>query len=108
MNSPEPTRSQILNSLPAIKQSLFYSFLGQGVVFQSYDLHAGTDFSGVPTKMLTINSTVRIAFRNSGTFFGLHAWSTTLEMNYSELKIASGYVSLSEYEHSIPTLILAG
>lgn len=63
------------------------------MVFRSYDIHAGTDLTGVPTKMLSINSTVRIAFRNPATFFGVHVSSTPLEIYFSDLKIATGYVS---------------
>ncbi|CAL9146707.1 unnamed protein product [Musa hybrid cultivar] len=64
----------------------------KGVVFRSYDIHAGTDLTGVPTKMLSINSTVRIAFRNPATFFGVHVSSTPLEIYFSDLKIATGYM----------------
>ncbi|WOL09729.1 hypothetical protein Cni_G18482 [Canna indica] len=64
--------------------------LVKGVFFQSYDIHAGTDITGVPTKMLSINSTVKIAFRNPATFFGIHVSSTPLDIYYSELKIATG------------------
>ncbi|CAL9782686.1 unnamed protein product [Musa acuminata subsp. burmannicoides] len=64
----------------------------KGVVFQSYHLQAGTDVTGVSTKMLSINSTVSIAFRNPATFFSVHTSSTPLVMYYSELKIASGYM----------------
>ncbi|URD77839.1 Late embryogenesis abundant protein [Musa troglodytarum] len=64
----------------------------KGVMFQSYLLQAGTDVTGVSTKMLSINSTVSIALRNPATFFSVHTSSTPLVMYYSELKIASGYM----------------
>lgn len=63
------------------------------MAFQSYDIHAGTDMTGVPTKMLSINSTVRIAFRNPATFFGVHVSSTPFQLYFSDLKIATGLVS---------------
>ncbi|XP_042402313.1 uncharacterized protein LOC121992183 [Zingiber officinale] len=62
----------------------------KSVAFQSYDIHAGTDMTGVPTKMLSINSTVRIAFRNPATFFGVHVSSTPFQLYFSDLKIATG------------------
>lgn len=52
------------------------------------------DLTGVPTKMLSINSTVKIAFRNPATFFGVHVSSTPLVLFYYDLKIASGNVSI--------------
>lgn len=63
------------------------------MVFESYNIQAGMDYTGVPTKMMSLNSTVRIAFRNPGTFFGIHVTSTPLELYFYDLKVASGYVS---------------
>lgn len=62
----------------------------KSVVFEFYNVQAGMDLTGVPTKMLSINSTVRIKFRNPATFFGVHVTSTPLELYYSELRVASG------------------
>ncbi|XP_010918212.1 uncharacterized protein [Elaeis guineensis] len=62
----------------------------KSVVFESYNIQAGMDLTGVPTKMLSINSTVKIAFRNPATFFGVHVSSTPLVLYYYDLKIASG------------------
>lgn len=63
------------------------------MVFEFYNVQAGMDHTGVPTKMLSINSTVRIKFRNTATFFGVHVTSTPLELYYSDLKVASGQVT---------------
>ncbi|EXB95371.1 hypothetical protein L484_014344 [Morus notabilis] len=60
------------------------------VVFRRFSIQAGNDRTGVPTDMLTMNSTVRIFYRNPGTFFGVHVTSTPLEFHYYELKVASG------------------
>lgn len=65
------------------------------MVFEFYNVQAGMDLTGVPTKMLSINSTVRISFRNPATFFGVHVASTPLELYYSELRVASGEVRIS-------------
>ncbi|MQL93234.1 hypothetical protein Taro_025872 [Colocasia esculenta] len=62
----------------------------KSVVFESYNLHPGMDWTGVPTKMLSINSTVKVSFRNPATFFGVHVSSTPLELYYYELVLASG------------------
>lgn len=65
----------------------------QSVIFESYNIQAGMDYTGVPTKMMTINSTVKIVFYNRGTFFGVHVISTPLDLAFYDLKVASGYVS---------------
>lgn len=56
-------------------------------------IQAGSDASGVGTEMVTMNSTVKIVFRNRGTFFGVHVTSTPLDLSFSELTLASGTVS---------------
>ncbi|KAH0978091.1 hypothetical protein GBA52_027810 [Prunus armeniaca] len=53
---------------------------------------AGSDRTGVPTDMLSLNSTVRIHYRNPATFFGVHVTSTPLELHYFQLKVASGQI----------------
>ncbi|URE06681.1 Late embryogenesis abundant protein [Musa troglodytarum] len=81
------------------------------VVFRNYDLHAGTDITGVPTNMISINSTVRIAFRNPATFFGVQTSSTPLEMYYSEFKVASGHMEefyLSRESRRVVVVAVAG
>ncbi|KAM0938654.1 hypothetical protein DsansV1_C22g0170251 [Dioscorea sansibarensis] len=64
----------------------------KSVVIESYKVQAGVDLTGVPTKMLSIKSTVKIAFRNPATFFGVHVSSTPLELYYYDLKIATGHM----------------
>ncbi|KAL6214110.1 hypothetical protein ACLB2K_013548 [Fragaria x ananassa] len=63
---------------------------------KSYKPHvlvkAGVDNSGLATDMLSLNSTVRIHYRNPGTFFGVHVTSTPLELHYYQLKVASGQI----------------
>uniref|UniRef100_A0A5B7APR6 Uncharacterized protein n=2 Tax=Davidia involucrata TaxID=16924 RepID=A0A5B7APR6_DAVIN len=62
------------------------------MVFHGFTIQAGMDGTGVPTDMLTLNSTIKIFYRNPATFFGLHVTSTPLELHYYQLKVASGYV----------------
>lgn len=64
----------------------------QDVVFRSFNLQAGNDPTGVPTDMLSLNSTVKIFFKNPSTFFGVHVSSTPLELHYYQLRIASAQV----------------
>ncbi|PON61521.1 Late embryogenesis abundant protein [Trema orientale] len=60
------------------------------IVFRRFNIQAGNDRTGVPTDMLSLNSTVRMLYKNPGTFFGVHVTSTPLELHYYELKVASG------------------
>ncbi|GMH15968.1 hypothetical protein Nepgr_017809 [Nepenthes gracilis] len=50
----------------------------------------GTDFSGVPTKMVTVNVSVRLSVFNPATFFGIHVSSTPINLLYSEITVATG------------------
>ncbi|KAJ4834649.1 hypothetical protein Tsubulata_035069, partial [Turnera subulata] len=49
----------------------------------------GTDFSGVPTKMLTVNGSLRMSIYNPATV-GIHVSSTPIKLIYSEIAIATG------------------
>ncbi|XP_077246296.1 late embryogenesis abundant protein [Tasmannia lanceolata] len=64
----------------------------KSLVFESFNIQAGTDDTGVPTKMLHINSTVKISFRNPATFFGVHVFFTPIEFYFYQLRVASGNV----------------
>ncbi|XP_027185745.1 uncharacterized protein LOC113783729 [Coffea eugenioides] len=62
----------------------------KNIVFENFNVQAGMDRTGVPTDMLTLNSTVKIFFRNPATFFGVHVTATPLQLYYYDLKVASG------------------
>ncbi|OAY52250.1 uncharacterized protein LOC110613181 [Manihot esculenta] len=62
----------------------------KNMVFENFNVQAGNDQTGVPTDMLSLNSTVKIHYRNPATFFAVHVTSTPLELHYYQLKIASG------------------
>ncbi|KAK9287480.1 hypothetical protein L1049_015901 [Liquidambar formosana] len=64
----------------------------KNIVFRNFNIQAGMDSTGVPTDMLSLNSTVRISYRNPATFFGVHVSSTPLELYYYQLKVASGHM----------------
>lgn len=62
----------------------------KNIIFDKLNVQSGSDGSGVPTDMLSLNSTVRILYRNPATFFGVHVTSTPLLLSYYQLKLASG------------------
>jgi hypothetical protein len=64
----------------------------QSVVFESYHIQGGTDRTGVPTRMMSVNATVRLRFRNRGTFFGLHVTATPFHLYFDDLTVAAGNV----------------
>ncbi|CAI0558103.1 unnamed protein product [Linum tenue] len=64
----------------------------KSIKFERFNIQAGSDASGVATDMITVNSTVRMIYRNTGTFFGVHVTSTPLDLTYSQLAIATGTI----------------
>ncbi|VYS64948.1 unnamed protein product [Arabidopsis thaliana] len=60
------------------------------MVLENLNVQSGNDQSGVLTDMLTLNSTVRILYRNPATFFTVHVISAPLQLSYSQLILASG------------------
>ncbi|KAK3015448.1 hypothetical protein RJ639_006810 [Escallonia herrerae] len=70
----------------------------RSISFDQFVIQAGMDGSGVATDMVTMNATVKLIFRNTGTFFGIHVKSTPLDLSYSKLTLASG--SINNYYQS--------
>lgn len=71
----------------------------------------GSDSTGVPTKMLTLNGSLRIGVYNPATFFGIHVSSMPINLVYSEISVATG--QLKKYyqprkSHRITVVILEG
>lgn len=58
-------------------------------------VQAGSDETGVSTDMISMNSSVKLTYRNTATFFGVHVTSTPVALAYSQLNIGSGNVSLN-------------
>ncbi|GLT76195.1 hypothetical protein SLA2020_478680 [Shorea laevis] len=50
----------------------------------------GTDFSGVPTKLLTVNGSLKMNIYNPATIFGIHVSSTPINLIYFEIPVATG------------------
>lgn len=71
----------------------------QSIKIEHLRVQAGSDATGVATDMITMNSTVKFTYRNTGTFFGVHVTSTPLDLSYSEIVIASGNVRNSTNIH---------
>ncbi|KAH6756487.1 transmembrane protein [Perilla frutescens var. hirtella] len=65
----------------------------KSIFFENFVINAGSDASGVSTEMITMNSTVKLLFRNRGTFFGVHVTSTPLDLSSSQLTIATGAIN---------------
>lgn len=65
----------------------------KSITFENFFIQAGTDASSVPTDMSTLNATVQMTFRNTGTFFGVHVSSTPLDLSYYQLTLASGNIN---------------
>ncbi|KAK7271212.1 hypothetical protein RJT34_26922 [Clitoria ternatea] len=62
----------------------------KSIKFDHVRIQAGSDATGVATDMITMNSTLKFTYRNTGTFFGVHVSATPVELSYSEIVIASG------------------
>ncbi|KAJ7978670.1 Late embryogenesis abundant protein [Quillaja saponaria] len=64
----------------------------KNIVFEDFNIQAGSDATGVPTELLSLNSTVKILYRNRATFFGVHVTSTPIQLYFYQLPIASGQI----------------
>ncbi|XP_047328830.1 uncharacterized protein LOC124932256 [Impatiens glandulifera] len=66
--------------------------------FDSFTVQAGSDSTGVATDMISLNSTVKLTFRNTGTFFSVHVTSIPIDLSFNQITIASG--SIKEFHQS--------
>lgn len=51
---------------------------------------AGSDATGVPTKMITLNCSLKISVHNSAPTFGIHVTSSPISLIYSQIPVATG------------------
>ncbi|GER48347.1 late embryogenesis abundant protein [Striga asiatica] len=51
---------------------------------------SGADFTGVLTKMLNVNCSLRIGVYNPATFYGIHVSATPVNLVYSDVVVATG------------------
>lgn len=71
----------------------------------------GTDNTGVPTKLVTVNCSLKISVYNSAGMFGIHVTSSSINLMYSEIRIGTG--ELMKYyqprkSHRTVTVVLLG
>lgn len=64
----------------------------KSITFETLKVQAGQDAGGVGTDMITMNATLRMLYRNTGTFFGVHVTSTPIDLSFSQMKIGSGSI----------------
>lgn len=64
----------------------------KSITFERFVIQAGSDNTGVATDMVSMNSTVKLTFRNTATFFGVHVTSTPIDLSYSQITLASGTI----------------
>lgn len=58
----------------------------------NFDFGEGSDRTGVPTKILTVNCSMVISVYNLATFFGIHVSSTPVNLMHSEITATTGQV----------------
>ncbi|CAI9114136.1 OLC1v1014789C2 [Oldenlandia corymbosa var. corymbosa] len=63
---------------------------------------SGADFTGVPTKMLSVNGTLRMNVYNPATFYGIHVSASPVNLVYSDIVVATAQVMHSA---KVPCLI---
>jgi len=66
----------------------------------------GTDRTGVPTKLVTLNCSLAMSVHNPSTMFGIHVSSSSIRLMYSEIAIATGQVRAACHV-SVSTVISA-
>ncbi|KAK8524929.1 hypothetical protein V6N13_015927 [Hibiscus sabdariffa] len=82
------------------------------IVVRSFAVHnvfvgEGSDFSGVPTRMLTINGTLKMSVYNPATIFGIHVSSNPVNLAYSEITVATGQLKFYQPRKSHRTVSVA-
>lgn len=76
--------------------NLVFLFGLQSLSIHSFYLGVGSDTTGVPTKMLTLNCSMKMNVYNPATFFGIHLSATPVNLMFSEIAVATGEVSKRE------------
>ncbi|XP_047311779.1 uncharacterized protein LOC124915158 [Impatiens glandulifera] len=64
----------------------------KSLVVNNIYMGQGSDSTGVLTKMITMNGTLKISVYNAATFFGVHVSSSPVKLLYSDITVASGQV----------------
>ncbi|XP_057474037.1 uncharacterized protein LOC130762416 [Actinidia eriantha] len=82
---PTKLRFRWLGPNPALHERRFWSLAVNNIY-----VGEGSDSTGVVTKMLTVNGSLRISVYNPATFFGIHVSSSPISLVYSEITVATG------------------
>lgn len=83
----------------------------QSIIFHDFYVSEGSDATGVPTKMISLNATLKMRFYNPATFFGVHVTSTPMDLMYYQLVVGSGQVNKfyqSRKTHRTLSVVLQG
>uniref|UniRef100_A0ACD5VLB2 Uncharacterized protein n=1 Tax=Avena sativa TaxID=4498 RepID=A0ACD5VLB2_AVESA len=64
--------------------------LVKSLTVENFYAGEGADHTGVPTKLVTVNCTLKIDVHNPSTMFGIHVSSTSIQLIYSQIPIANG------------------
>jgi hypothetical protein len=64
----------------------------QSVAFSYFGLEEGVDNSGVPTLVVSLNSTAKLQLYNPSKFFGYHVQASPMSLKYLDLSMAGGQV----------------
>ncbi|XP_057969735.1 uncharacterized protein LOC131158845 [Malania oleifera] len=67
----------------------------KNLTVKNFHFGEGSDVTGVPTKMLTVNCSFKMSIYNPATFFGIHVSAAPVNLMYSEITAATG--ELMEY-----------
>lgn len=62
----------------------------KSLTVQNLYVGEGSDFTGVVTKMMTVNVSLRMNIYNPATFFGIHVHSTPINLVFSDITVATG------------------
>ncbi|KAK1584238.1 hypothetical protein Q3G72_031113 [Acer saccharum] len=62
----------------------------KSLLVNNFYVGEGSDSTGVPTKMVTVNGSLKISVYNPATLFGIHVSSTPVNLVYSEIVVATG------------------
>ncbi|XP_068653494.1 uncharacterized protein [Aristolochia californica] len=62
----------------------------KSLALSTFFLGEGSDYTGVPTKMVTMNCSLKISVYNPATLFGIHVSSMPINLVYAEIPVATG------------------
>ncbi|KAF8643686.1 hypothetical protein HU200_066746 [Digitaria exilis] len=87
------------------------SVVVRGLTVHNFYAGEGTDRTGVPTKLVTLNCSLKINVHNPSTMFGIHVSSSSIRLMYSEIAVANGQLDRfyqPRTSHRVASAILHG